>query len=199
MNNLEVTLFLNELELICLHTVKWFQALLSKTDRSVASIMWVVTNFALRMKETKEFRQPKKITGIQKSWKLILTMAFIFIHVSWRRFLICNYFGVGSKLSVKVFFSILVLVGKEMEITCLKTFFRFFFCRAVFFMLLYTLGYICRISYFLLIMFFSSLLTLFSSFYIYFFHLKSPANWLNKFIMEYTYWFSWFSMIFCSA
>ena len=34
MNSLLVTLFLNELELICLHTVKWFQMLPSNSNCS---------------------------------------------------------------------------------------------------------------------------------------------------------------------
>ena len=34
-NSLLVTLFLNELDFICLHTVKWFQELLLNTNNSI--------------------------------------------------------------------------------------------------------------------------------------------------------------------
>ena len=46
MNNLFVTLFLNKLELICLHTVKWFQVLLSNTNNSIW--FWLFTCFIVK-------------------------------------------------------------------------------------------------------------------------------------------------------
>ena len=35
MDSLEATLLLNKPELICLHTVKWFQVLLTNTNTSI--------------------------------------------------------------------------------------------------------------------------------------------------------------------
>ena len=45
MNSLEVNLFLNELELICLHPIKWFQILLSITNCFICILFCMIDFF----------------------------------------------------------------------------------------------------------------------------------------------------------